>query len=418
MRHFPIYLDMKGKLVVLSGAGPVAVPKLRLLLKTSARIKVFGFNADESVRNWADAGRLEFHERELEAGDLEGATLLYCANDDKMNDSKAAALGAQAGTLVNIVDNLEDSEFTTPAIVDRDPVTVAIGTEGSAPVLARMIKADAETRLPISLGVLAREGQMFRTEASALRPGRERREFWSRFFSAAGPKALASGGRAAVRNCLRSLLSEMEARPRENGKAAFVGVGPGDPDLMTVKARRLVDSADIVVHDSSVPKEILELARREAEFVEIENAHPDLRLAGSETGRLITERARNGALVARLVLGDLDEHANVRVEIATVAGVGLDWETANGMPAARHERVESSLRANGFFLPNADSFAPELRKNAAAFARNGERDGSGAEIGSFGRRIPAAAAPYLRQAKPGNRSLGADAWRQASESAA
>ena len=418
MRHFPVYLDMKGKLVALSGAGPVAVPKLRLLLKTSARIKVFGFDADESVRNWAAAGRLELHERELEAGDLEGATLLYCANDDETNDSKAAALGAQAGALVNIVDNLEDSEFITPAIVDRDPVTVAIGTEGSAPVLARMIKSDVETRLPIELGVLAREGQTFRAEVSALRPGRERREFWSRFFSAAGPKALASGGRAAVRNCLRSLLSEMEARPRENGKAAFVGVGPGAPDLMTVKARRLVDSADIVVHDKSVPNEILELARREAEFVEIENAHSDLRIAGSETGKLIVEHARKGALVARLVLGDLDEHANVGVEIATVSGAGLDWDTANGMPVVRHERVEGGLRANGFFLPDADGFVPELRKNTAVFARNGERDGSGSEIGSFGRRIPAAAAPYLRQAKPGSRSLGSDAWRQASESAA
>lgn len=423
MRHFPIYLDMKGKLVVLSGAGPVAVPKLRLLLKTSAKIRVFGFDAEESIRDWAAAGRLEWLERELEAKDLEDATLLYCANDDEKKDSEAAALGARAGTLVNVVDNLEASEFITPAIVDRDPVTVAIGTEGSAPVLARKIKADVETQLPISLGVLAREGQKFRAEALVLRPGRERREFWSRYFSEAGPRALASGGRAAIQSCLRSLLREMQSSPQENGKVAFVGVGPGDPDLMTVKARRLVDKADVVVHDSSVPKEILELARREAEFVEIGDGHSDLRISEFGAGQLVAKHARKGALVARLVLGDLEEHAKVGVEIKTVTEAGLDWEAAEGMPSIRREHVESAFPAHRASASNHGSFVRDRRNGMAAFAVNGERAAAVAEIGQiegrrFGRVAPATSALNLRQPKLGSKSSGASAWQQAPESAA
>ena len=423
MRHFPIYLDMKGKLVVLSGAGPVAVPKLRLLLKTSARIKVFGFDAEESIRNWAAEGRLEWLERELEAEDLEGATLLYCANDDEKKDSEAAALGARAGTLVNVVDNLEASEFITPAIVDRDPVTVAVGTEGSAPVLARKIKADVESQLPISLGVLAREGQKFRTEASALRPGRERREFWSRYFSEAGPRALASGGRAAVQSCLRSLLREMKSSPQEKGKVAFVGVGPGDPDQMTVKARRLVDTADVVVHDSSIPKEILELARREAEFVEIGNVHSDLRISEFGAGQLVAEHARKGALVARLVLGDLEEHAKVEVEVETVAKAGLDWEAVKGMPSVRREHAEGAFPEHEAPPPNPNPFARERRNGMAAFALDGERAAAAAEIGQiegrrFGRVTPANSTLNFRQSKLGDKSSGAGAWQQAPESAA
>ena len=423
MRHFPIYLDMKGKLVVLSGAGPVAVPKLRLLLKTSARIRVFGFDAEESIRNWAAEGRLEWLERELEAEDLEGATLLYCANDDEKKDSEAAALGARAGTLVNVVDNLEASEFITPAIVDRDPVTVAIGTEGSAPVLARKIKADVETQLPISLGVLAREGQKFREAASALRPGRERREFWSRYFSEAGPRALASGGRGAVQSCLRSLLREMKSSPRENGKVAFVGVGPGDPDLMTVKARRFVDKADVVVHDRSVPKEILELARREAEFVEIGDGHSDLRISEFGAGQLVAEHARKGALVARLVLGDLEEHANVGVEMKTVAEAGLDWEAAKGMLSVSPEHVGVDFPAHETLPSRPGPFARDRRNGIAAFAANGERAAAVAEIGQiegrrFGRATSATPVLNLRQSKLGNKISSASAWRKAPESAA
>ncbi len=268
MRHFPIFLDLAGRRIVVSGAGECAVSKLRLLLKTGATISVYGTSPVPQTRAWAAAGRVELSERALEAGDADGAALLYAANEDEVEDQRVAAIGRTAGALVNIVDNLHDSEFITPAVVDRDPVTVAIGTEGAAPVLARKIKADLEERLPASLGLLARIGQAFRDRAAMIPMGRRRRDFWARYYDGEGDAALKKGGEEGARARLEELLTDaIETRPRE-GHVALIGAGPGNPDLLTVKARRLVHEADVVLHDRLVPQAIIELARREAIIVE------------------------------------------------------------------------------------------------------------------------------------------------------
>ncbi|HEY7862612.1 MAG TPA: bifunctional precorrin-2 dehydrogenase/sirohydrochlorin ferrochelatase, partial [Thermoanaerobaculia bacterium] len=153
MRHYPVFLDLRDRSIVVSGAGPVAAAKLRLLMKTEARIEVYGAEPAGEIEAWAREGRLVLVERAIAPGDAAGAELLYGANGDAAEDARAAAIGRAAGALVNIVDNLEDSDFITPAIVDRDPVTVAIGTEGAAPVLARKIKAEVEAMLPATLGL-------------------------------------------------------------------------------------------------------------------------------------------------------------------------------------------------------------------------------------------------------------------------
>ena len=171
-----------------------------------------------------------------------------------------------AGALVNIVDDLEGSDFITPAIVDRDPVTVAIGTEGAAPVLARKIKAEVEALLPATLGLLTRIGQGFRRAGRGARFEGAARLFWTRFYFERGPRALEAGEEAA-RDELEAMLAEGDA-PRR-GVVHLVGTGPGDPELMTLKARRLLHEADVVIHDRLVPAAILELARREATILEV-----------------------------------------------------------------------------------------------------------------------------------------------------
>ena len=151
MNHFPIFLATAGRSIVLSGGGEAALAKLRLLMKSQAAITVFAADADAQIKTWATQGKLTLVDRALQAGDTAGAALFYAADEDEVEDARTAAIAKADGALVNIVDNLHDSEFITPAIVDRDPVTVAIGTEGAAPVLARAIKADLEERLPLSL---------------------------------------------------------------------------------------------------------------------------------------------------------------------------------------------------------------------------------------------------------------------------
>ena len=291
MRHFPIFLDLRGRRIVVSGAGECAVAKLRLLLKTEAEIFVFGHDAVTIVRQWADAGRLRLLDRTLAAGDADGAALVYGANEDAALDAAAVAIGKAAGALTNIVDNLNDSQFITPAIVDRDPVTIAIGTEGAAPVLARRIKADLEETLPASLGLLARLGQAFRPRADVLPMGPKRRNFWSRFYFERGPEALKSGVQTAELALEELLAQELAERPRD-GHVWLVGAGPGDPELLTLKARRLLHEADVVVHDNA-PQPILELARREAVVIDLNYKSALVALRHGKSGqvvRLITDQ--------------------------------------------------------------------------------------------------------------------------------
>ena len=139
MKHFPIFLSVEGRKIAVSGGGEAAIAKLRLLLKSEARITVFAEEPAQKIRDWAAAKRLSLVTRAFAKGDATGAALVYAANDDADEDARVAGIARAEGALVNWVDNLEASQFITPAIVDRDPVTVAIGTEGAAPVLARAI---------------------------------------------------------------------------------------------------------------------------------------------------------------------------------------------------------------------------------------------------------------------------------------
>ncbi len=296
MQHFPIFLAMTDKRVVVSGAGDAALAKLRLLLKTDADIVVFGSDPHAEIIAFAASGRLTVVRRAMASGDADGATLFYGANEDATEDARTAAIASAAGALVNIVDNLADSAFITPAIVDRDPVTVAIGTEGAAPVLARAIKADLEARLPTHLGSLARIGKTFRHAVDVLPFGRKRRAFWSDFYFNAGPAAIESNGAEAVLPALGTLLDQHITAAGTRAHVDLVGAGPGDPDLMTLKARKALDTADVVVHDANIPAPILELVRREATVVNADTCN--------EPAQCITlAYAHEGAHVVRLKLG-------------------------------------------------------------------------------------------------------------------
>ncbi|NBB83549.1 MAG: uroporphyrinogen-III C-methyltransferase, partial [Alphaproteobacteria bacterium] len=189
MRHFPIFLETRGRRIVVAGAGETALAKLRLIAKSEAAIVVIGPEACAGVRALAEAGRIALAERRAEAADLAGAALVYAAADDDVEDTRVRDLARAAGIPANVVDDLAASDFITPAMVDRDPVTVAIGTEGTAPVLARRIKAELEERLSPQLGLLARTAARFRPRAAAIPPGGARRAFWARVFGPAGERA-------------------------------------------------------------------------------------------------------------------------------------------------------------------------------------------------------------------------------------
>ena len=334
MDHFPIFLSLKQNRVVLSGGGEAAKAKLRLLLKTSANIEVFAKQPDPEIVKWARAKRLHLVETPLTAELIEGAALFYAANEDASKDHKVAALARSVGVLVNIVDNLQDSQFITPAIVDRDPVTVAIGTEGTAPVLARAIKADIETRLPSMVGILARLANSFRSKVEILPFGRKRREFWSEFFFSVGPRALADGGEERVKSGLVDLLDSHQNSRKASGHVAFVGSGPGDPELLTLKARKALDTADVVIYDRLVGAPILELARREAILINAGKEGFGASTCQNDINTKIVEHAASGAQVLRLKGGDATVFGRLDEEIEACEAAGISWHIVPGITAA------------------------------------------------------------------------------------
>ena len=319
MRHFPIFLDTVDKTIVVAGGGECAVAKLRLLLKTEARIVVFDADAEDQVRDWAEQGRVELHLQDLTLADLDGAILVYAAYDDPERDLGVQALAREARVPALVVDNLDASDFITPAIVDRDPVTVAIGTEGTAPVLARAIKAGIEARLPVGLGALARRAKALRPAAEALPKGRARRDFWTRFFF---------GGEDA-----EVLLEQAKSQEAQPGHVHFVGAGPGDPELLTLRARKMLHEADVVVYDRLVSPEILELARREARLIEVGKTGFGPSWKQEDINVLLVEEGRDNRVV-RLKSGDPGVFGRLDEEVEALDAAGVAHDVTPGITAA------------------------------------------------------------------------------------
>lgn len=334
MRHFPIFLDLRGRRVIVCGGGEVACAKLRTLMRSEARVSVFCPDPHPAIEALAAGGRLVLQRRWLAEGDALCAAIVYGANGAAAEDARIAGIGRRAGALVNIVDDLDGSDFISPALVDRDPVVVAIGTEGTAPVLARSIKAETEARLPQALGPLARIAAEFRKRVEALPPGRQRREFWARYFDHAGPSALATGGETAVRSRLPELLVEARVGTADPGRVSLVGAGPGDPDLLTLRARQRLDAADVIVHDRLVPQPVLDLARREALFIDVGKRAGGPSWGQDAIDRLLVVHARRGAHVVRLKSGDPGVFGRLDEELDALDAAGIDWEVVPGVTAA------------------------------------------------------------------------------------
>ncbi|WP_172295669.1 siroheme synthase CysG [Pseudoruegeria sp. HB172150] len=334
MQHFPIFLDMAGARVVLSGGGEAALAKLRLLMKTEAALEVYAPAPTQDLVDLAAEGRITLVRRSLATGDVDGAKLFYAADEDSDEDARTAAIARAEGALVNIVDNLEDSGFITPAIVDRDPVTVAIGTEGAAPVLARAIKRDLEERLPPVLGLLAKVGKAFRPMAEKLPFGRARRDFWADYYFGAGPRAFEAEGAEGAEQALDALLETHLKRAARDGHVDFVGAGPGDPELLTLKARAALDKADVVIYDRLVAPEILELARREAVMIEAGKTGFGPATKQADINAMIVEHAQGGAQVVRLKSGDPTVFGRLDEELDAVTEAGISWRIVPGITAA------------------------------------------------------------------------------------
>lgn len=330
MRAFPIFVQAEGRTIIVFGGGADAAAKLRLVAKTRARILVV---AEALVPGEIDLGAAQWVQMDpLSFVFPEDTALAYAATGEEALDAKIAAHARANHVIVCAADQPEVSDFITPAIVDRDPVVIAIGTEGTAPVLARMIKAQIEASLPQALGGLAKLANSFRDRvADTIAPGGERRAFWRGFFKGALQDRLDVETARERAEAILSGQNDVEAR---EGFISFVGSGPGGPDLMTLKARKVLDEADVVLYDALVAPEILELARREALMVNVGKRCGKHSLNQQDICDLLVEHAKQGHHVVRLKGGDPSIFGRLAEELDSAGQAGLAFEVVPGVTAA------------------------------------------------------------------------------------
>ena len=249
------------------------------------------------MHDLAAEGRIDLHERPFAAADLDGTRICIVALEDEGETAPIAAGARAAGVLANAVDKPAHCDFIVPAIVDRAPVTVAIGTGGAAPALARDLRARVEAAVPAGTATLAALCKRFREEVARAIPGREaRRRFWDAVME--GPEAAAAMDGDETRAA--ALLQErMEATasgrvPRPRGRATLVGAGPGDPELLTLRAVRALKRADVVMYDALVDPAVLDLARRDARRIDVGKRCGRHAMSQAAINRLILEHARAG----------------------------------------------------------------------------------------------------------------------------
>jgi len=346
MRYLPIHINTKDARIVVAGGGGAAEAKLRTLLKTDAEIVVFAENAGAEISRWAEHDKVVVEPRGVEPSDLADAVLVYAATEDKAFDAEIAEWARVCGIPVNAADQKDACSFITPALVDRSPVIVSIGTEGTSPGLARALKGDLEARLPKGLGALALSVQSLRTKLKRAMPDiAERQRVWAKVFGGSLEDKLALDKDTVIER-YRAVLTGRDERV---GHVHIVGAGPGDPGLLTREAQRVLHAADVVIYDRLVSQGVLDLGRREAEYVYVgkdPNGHSTRQDA---INALMVEHAQEGAQVVRLKSGDPLVFGRADEEFDALDAAGIRWSLIPGITAATAAAAEikASLTSRG-----------------------------------------------------------------------
>ncbi len=334
---FPVFLRLAGERVLVVGGGEEAAAKLRLLLPCAARLDVVAEQACEAVRSMAADRRLDLHERPFAAADLAGAKLCVVALEDAAEAARVAASARAAGVLVNAVDRPEVSDCMVPAIVDRAPLTVAIGTAGAAPALARDLRARVEAAIPAGYGALTALCRDWRGPVAAVLPDRAaRRRFWDAVLDGPEAQAALDGDLAEAHRLVAARLQAARhgAGVQPTGRASLVGAGPGDPELLTLRAIRVLKRADVILYDALVDPAVLDMARREARRIDVGKRCGRHAMSQAAINRMILDHARAGSHVVRLKGGDPFIFGRGGEELDCLRAAGVPVEVVPGITAA------------------------------------------------------------------------------------
>ncbi len=338
---FPAFHKVTGRRVVVVGGGRAAAAKIRLLSETCAEIVVFAAALGDEAGADLIAAHGDWRGAFPALADLAGAALVFAATGSEESDREVMALAHEAGVPVNVVDRPDLCDFYTPALVNRAPLAVAIGTGGAAPVLTRQVRARIEATLAPALGDLAALAERLRGRVgAAFSAFSDRRHYWAHFFSGAIAEKVFAGRMAEAED---AALRALEIDPGSSGHVSLVGAGPGAEDLLTLRAQRALQEADVIVHDRLVPDAVVAQGRREARRVPVGKAKGDHSVSQEEINRLIVGEALAGRRVVRLKSGDPLIFGRIGEEIAALRAAGISFDIVPGITAAFAAAAEAEI---------------------------------------------------------------------------
>lgn len=334
MDYFPLFIKLKKQPCLVVGAGEIAARKIDLLARAGAAITVIAEKVGTSVESQKNILNLNIIEKKFEEDDAQGFRLIVSATNNSATNQLVADAATNQNIPVNVVDNPKLCSFIFPAIIDRSPVIAAVSSGGASPVLARLLRAKIESIIPPAFGQLASLAEKYRPAVKAhIKEPAQRRIFWETILQGKISELVFSGKEQQAETQLQSLITNTENNDN-TGEVYLVGAGPGDPDLLTFRALRLMQQADVVVYDRLVSAAILDLTRRDSEKIYVGKQRKNHSLPQESINQLLAKLAKQGKRVVRLKGGDPFIFGRGGEEIETLIEENIDFQVVPGITAA------------------------------------------------------------------------------------
>ncbi len=336
MDFLPIFLNVKSQNCLVVGGGVTATRKVELLLRANAKITVVAPQLSKQLDQLRQDGHISYHQQHFAPTNLENCHLVIAATNDAEVNEQVSNLAQEQGILVNVVDHPDLCSFIMPSIIDRSPVLIAVSTGGASPVLARLLRSRLESLIPAAYGNLARFVASFRQQVKQRLSVKKRRKFWETVLQGQIAEMLLSGHNKSATVALEKLIEEnANSLPTQNyGEVYLVGGGPGDPDLLTFRALRLMQQADVVLYDRLVSDGVLDLVRRDAERIYVGKEPTNHVVPQDEINNLLIKLAKAGKRVLRLKGGDPFLFGRGGEEIETLMEEGIAFQIVPGITSA------------------------------------------------------------------------------------
>ncbi|BAH82988.1 siroheme synthase CysG [Candidatus Ishikawella capsulata] len=331
MHYLPIFTDLNGRSVLVVGGGNIAARKIRLLNSSGANVKIVAHKLCKELQILQKKDKIKWIANDFHVSQLKKVFLVVAATNDNKLNKQVFTAATYYHKLVNVVDNPVFCSFIFPSIINRSPIIIGISSSGTAPVLSRLLREKIEALLPTNIGKIAKLAGQWRDKVKQKLKFSERRYFWERLFTGLFPSYVTMGN---IRKAQEVLVHELNNHHSNKGEIILVGAGPGDSGLLTLRALQVMQLADVVLYDYLVSKEVLEMVRRDAEFICVGKRAGYHSISQEKTNDLLIKLAKQGKRVVRLKGGDPFIFGRGAEELQAAYQAGIPFQVVPGITAA------------------------------------------------------------------------------------